>query len=402
MTKLVGRGGSPRKRKTEVPGQALGFGLQYTRLLQLLLQAPPGSACSMEYLDDVSQENAQGVTLGQSKSALTANPVADRAQSLWKTLSNWITMAAAGDCDPDRTTFEMYVSRQVSATLVDAFSGATTLDAANAAIEVARATLWGNEPGYDLREDVAANIAPYVDNVFNADQKLVTRVIKNFKLTCGSGSPQADVEAILKTHPITHSKIRDIADHLSGVVKRRVDEMLEAGKPAIISSDEFRTWYTAYVQKVDRETVLTTYARRPSTTEAEGHLPRVFVQQLDLIGLEFEDKLEAVSDYLMAAVDRTAWAISGDVDATSFEELDVTLKRSWRNKRLACRVAHIEKRPDQQGLALYADCMDDSVPVQQKEAPGHFIPGCLHRLADDLVIGWHPDFELQLRPKKAA
>lgn len=402
MTKLVGRGGSSRKRKTEVPGQALGFGLQYTRLLQLLLQAPPGSACSMEYLDDVAQEDAQGVTLGQSKSALTANPVADRAKSLWKTLSNWITMAAAGDCDPDRTTFEMYVSRQVSATLVDAFSGAATLEAANAAIEVARATLWGSEPDNDLREDVAANIASYVDNVFNADRQLVARIIKNFKLTCGTGSPQADVEAILKTHPITHSKIRDIADHLSGVVKRRVDEMLEAGKPAIISSDEFRTWYTAYVQKVDRETVLTTYAKRPSTKEAEGHLPRVFVQQLDLIGLEFEDKLEAISDYLMAAADRTTWAIIGDVDASSFEELDVTLKRSWRNKRLACRVAHSEKRPDQQGLALYADCMDDNVPVQQKEAPGHFIPGCLHRLADDLAIGWHPDFELQLRPKKAA
>lgn len=164
MTKSVGSGGSTRKRKTEVPGQALGFGLQYTRLLQLLLQAPPGSACSMEYLDDVAQEDAQGVTLGQSKSALTTNPVADRAKSLWKTLSNWIAMAAAGDCDPDRTTFEMYVSRQVSAPLVDAFSGAATLEDANAAIEVARATLWGSEPDNDLREDVAANIAPYVDN----------------------------------------------------------------------------------------------------------------------------------------------------------------------------------------------------------------------------------------------
>ncbi|WP_212646780.1 MULTISPECIES: ABC-three component system protein [Delftia] len=356
----------------------------------------------MEYLDDVAQEDAQGVKLGQSKSALTANPVADRAKSLWKTLSNWITMAAAGDCDPDRTTFEMYVSRQVSAPLVEAFSGASTLEAANAGIEMAKSTLWGSEPDYDLRESVAPNIAPYVNNVFNADQQLVARIIKNFKLTCGSGSPQADVEAILKKHPITHSKIRDIADHLSGVVKRRVDEMLEAGKPAIISSDEFHTWYTAYAQKVDRETVLTTYAKRPSTTEAEGHLPRLFVQQLDLIGLDFEDKLEAVSDYLMAAADRTAWAIGGDVDVTSFDELDVTLKRSWRNKRLACRVAHSDKRPDQQGLALYADCMDNKVPVQQKEAPGHFIPGCLHRLADDLAIGWHPDFELQLRPKKAA
>ena len=36
------------RKKTEVPGQALGYALQYTRLTQMLLQAPEGSFCSME------------------------------------------------------------------------------------------------------------------------------------------------------------------------------------------------------------------------------------------------------------------------------------------------------------------------------------------------------------------
>lgn len=402
MTKSTGKGTSPRKRRTEVPGQALGIGLQYTRLLQLLLQAPPGSACSMEYLDDVALEEAQQVKLGQSKSALTANPVADRAKSLWKTLSNWVTLAAEGGCNPDRTVFEMYVSRPVSGQLVDAFSASRTLDAAQIAIQSARDMMWGEGPKHSKRSEVAAEIKPYVNTVLNADPDLLTRVIKSFTLTCGSGSPQADVEAILKTHPITQSKIRDIADHLSGVVKRRVDEFLEAGKPAIITSDEFRTWYTAYVRKVDRDMVLRSHAKRPSNKEAEDHLPRVFVQQLDLIGLPFEDKLEAVGDYLMAAADRTAWAASGDVDVTSFVELDISLKRTWKNKRLACKVAHGSKAFSEQGLALYADCMNVNVEVQHKEAPDHFIPGCLHRLADDLSIGWHPDFASQLKQKKAA
>jgi hypothetical protein len=402
MAKTTDRGTARPRRKTEVPGQALGIGLQYTRLVQLLLQALPGSACSLEYLDDVAQEDAQGVKLGQSKSALTANPVADRAKSLWKTLSNWVTLAEDGGCDPDRTVFEMYVSRPVSGTLVEAFSAATTLDAAHDAILMARTTLWGEVPEYPRRSNVAAQIAPYVSKVFGADQALVARIIKNFTLTCGSGSPQADVEAILKTHPISQSRIRDIADHMSGVVKNRVDEFLELGKPAVITSDEFHTWYTAYVQRVDRDTVLRSHAKRPSEKEAEGHLPRVFVQQLDLIGLPFEDKLEAVGDYLMAAADRTAWAASGDVDPTSFDELDVNLKRGWKNKRIACKVAHGDKALDAQGLALYADCMDVTVAVQQKETPDHFIPGCLHRLADDLSIGWHPEFAAQLKPKKAA
>lgn len=399
---MTDKGTARPRRKTEAPGQALGIGLQYTRLVQLLLQAVPGSACSLEYLDDVAQEDAQGVKLGQSKSALTANPVADRAKSLWKTLSNWVTLAEDGGCDPDRTVFEMYISRPVSGTLVEAFSAATTLDAAHAAILIARTALWGKVPEYPQRSKVAAQIAPYVSKVFDADQALVARIIKNFTLTCGSGSPQADVEAILKTHPISQSRIRDIADHMSGIVKNRVDELLEVGKPAIITSDEFHTWYTAYVQRVDRDTVLRSHAKRPSEEEAEGHLPRVFVQQLDLIGSPFEDKLEAVCDYLMAAADRTAWAASGDVDPTSFDELDANLKRSWKNKRIACKVAHGDKALDAQGLALYADCMDVTVAVQQKETPDHFIPGCLHRLADEMSIGWHPEFAARLKLKNAA
>lgn len=402
MTTPPGKKATRAKRKTEVPGQALGYGLQYTRLLHLLLVAPEGSYCSMEVLDDVAQEDAQRVTLIQSKSALTANPVSDRAKSLWKTLSNWIMLAEAGGCDPDRTLFEIYVSRPVTGALVEAFSAASTLETARVAILQAREELWGAAPAFAKRAEVAAEIAPYVEKVFGADQDLVARVIKSFRLTCGSGSPQADIETILKSHPIAPSKIRDIADHMCGVVKRRVDELLEVGMPAVLGRDEFQTWYGAYVRKIDRETVLRSRAKAPSAEESTGHMPRVFVQQLDLIGLTFEDKLEAVSDYLMAVADRTDWSASGDVDPTSFDDLNATLQKNWKNKRLACKVAHGSKPQDEQGLALYADCMQLDVSVQAMEPPKHFIPGCLHQLADDLSIGWHPDYSNRLKAKKAA
>lgn len=402
MTKPNGNGAARRRRKTEVPGQALGYGLQYTRLLHLLLEAPPGSFCSMEYLDDVAQEDAQGMTLVQSKSALTANPVSDRAKSLWKTLSNWVTLAASGGCDPERTLFEIYVSRPVTGALVEAFTAAKTVEAAQAAILQARSELWGEPPDFEKRAKVSAEIASYVENVFEGNQDQVAAIIKNFQLTCGSGSPQADIEAILKTHPISHSKVRDIAIHMCGVVKNRVDELLEAGMPAIISRDDFHTQYAAYVRKIDRETVLHSRAKQPGRDEMQGHMPRLFVQQLDLIGMPYEDKLAAVSDYLMAVADRTDWTASGEVDATSFEDLNAVLERQWKNKRLACRVAHSSKPKEDQGQVLYAECMQVTVPLQAMQPSPHFIPGCFHELADDLSVGWHPDYSAHLKAKKAA
>lgn len=403
MARSKGEGTPRAKRKTEVPGQALGYGLQYTRLTQLLLQAPEGSFCSMEVLDDVAQQHPKkGVRLIQSKSALTANPVSDRAKSLWKTLSNWVEASATWDFELEKTMLEIYVSRPVGGAIVQSFADAKTLEAARAAIAQAQLELWGEAPHFPLKGELAEEIASYVERVFNADPARSAQIICNFHLTCGSGSPHADVEAIIRTHPVSASKVTDIADHMCGVVKRRVDEQLEAGRPAVIGRDEFAGWYAAYVRKVDRDMVLLSRAKMPSEEESRGLLPKVFVQQLEIIGLSFEDKLEAVSDYLMAAADRTEWAVRGEVDETSFDDLDSVLKRNWKNKRRAGSIQHAGKADDLQGQALYSECMQLDVPLQAMEPPDHFIPGCLHRLADDMSIGWHPTYEQQLKVKKAA
>ena len=395
---------SPRaKRKTEVPGQALGYGLQYTRLTQLLLQAPEGSFCSMEVLDDVAQQHPKkGVRLIQSKSALTANPVSDRAKSLWKTLSNWVEASATWDFELQKTILELYVSRPIGGKIVQSFAEAKTLEAARAAIAQAQLELWGEAPDFPLKDKLAEDIAPYVERVFSADPARLAQIICNFYLTCGSGSPHADVEAIIRSHPVLPSKVADIADHMCGVVKRRVDEQLEAGQPAVIGRDEFAVWYAAYTRKIDRDAVLLSRAKAPSEEESRGLLPKVFVQQMEIIGLSYEDKLEAVSDYLMAAADRTEWAVRGEVDETSFDDLDSVLKRNWKNKRRLSGIQHADKAGHLQGQALYFECMQVQVPLQAMVPPDHFIPGCLHRLADDMLIGWHPTYEEQLKVKKVA
>lgn len=357
----------------------------------------------MEYLDDVAQEQTDdSVRLIQSKSALTANPVADRAKPLWKTLSNWAALATDCDCDLEKTIFEIYVSRPVRGQFVEAFASAHTIEEARTAIAQARDALWGTLPDFALKGAVASDIAPYLERVFTADPACMERIICNFQVTHGSGSPQADIEAVIGKHPVSAIRVADIADHMCGVVKRRVDELLEAGRPAVIARDAFYGWYAAYLRKVDRDTVLPSRAKAPSEAESRGQLPKIFVQQLDLIGLTFEDKLEAASDYLMAAADRTAWAVSGEVDVSSFDDLDAALKRSWKNRRRTCGIEHGSKPGEVQGQALYSICMDFKIPVQAMQPPDHFIPGCFHRLADDISIGWHPDFEQRLKVKKAA
>lgn len=377
MASSRAKGLSRTKRKTEVPGQALGYSLQFTRLTHLLLQAPEGSFCSLELLDDVAQEDTAGaVKLVQSKSALTANPAADRAKSLWKTLANWVELATTPGFEVDKTIFELYVSRPVEGMIVESFAQADTPQSAQVAIAQARTLLWGSSPTFDKKKEVAAEISSYVEKVFTADQSLLARLICNFQLTLGSGSPQADLEALVRSHPVSPSKVVDITNHLCGVVKRQVDLLLEAGKPAVIARNDFHSWYTGYVQKIDRQTVLLSRASAPSEEVSRGYFPGNFIRQLDIIGLSFEEMLGAASDYFMASFDRTDWAARGEVDETSFDDLDDALKRAWKNKQRLCGLNHGSKSEQDQGQALYFDCMQFTAPVQAMSPPGHFIPGC--------------------------
>lgn len=85
----------------------------------MLLVAAEGTHCSMEVLDDVVEHGpTESHRLVQSKSALTDNPVADRATSLWKSLFNWLQLIRGGFVNAEDTIFELYVSRPVSGKLV--------------------------------------------------------------------------------------------------------------------------------------------------------------------------------------------------------------------------------------------------------------------------------------------
>jgi hypothetical protein len=379
------------------PWQALGYGLQYTRLTAMLLEAKDGSMCTLEVLDDIAEQTADGRTnLIQSKSAITANPVSDRAIPFWKTLYNWLELVKQGLVDTTRTVFELYISREVDGELVSTFNKSSSVEEARMALHKAREALWGKPPDFEKRGLLPEGLSRYVNTFIEADEELIIPIIVNFRLNCGSGSPQSDIVSAIHRHPVSETRVLDIADKLCGWVKRQAEQQLEKGLRAVISRDEFHHEYVSYVRMLDRDLILTSFARRPSDEEKEKHMPDVFVQQLDLIEFDFDAKLKAISDFLRACWDRAYWSETGDVHEESFKELDENLCRAWENLNRAIGVETTSKAPIERGILLYARCMNHIAKVQGREPPAHYIPGCYHRLADDMVIGWHPNYRVLL------
>lgn len=382
------------KAPATAAGQLLGYGLQYTRLVAMLLAAPERSVCSLEVLDDAETTNPDGtVSLVQTKSALTSNPVADRAISLWKTLYNWIALVKGGYIEVERTRFELYVSRPVAGNIVESFSKVTTNEDALTALADARDELWGVAPEFLLRDQLAENVARYANAVLQEDSNLTASIIMRLELVCGSGSPQRDIEATIGRLLISPSRIFDLADKLCGWVKRNVDIQLEKQLPAYIDRDKFYHEALAFVRLIDRALILSSRVPHPSAEEQSRRRQDTFVRQIGIIDLDENHQLNAICDFMLASADRVIWADAGEVHADSFDQIDQALRRVWVNTKGSVQAAHAAKDEIVKGQLIYFDCMRHRADVQGMVPPDHFLPGCYHQLANTQAIGWHPNFQ---------
>jgi len=390
------------RKSPHVPGQAQGYFLQETRLLARALEAEQGSFVSLEVLDDVTVHATKGsLKVEQIKSTTSgANPIADRSVELWKTLANWVEAVLAKEIDPDKTQFAIYVSAPVNANFASAFTAAKSTADAKAALAAARLELWGAAPGYSKKSAVAKSIAQFVSTFFD-NEAIAVKIVTSFSVEKGSGAPTVDLRSLIArmTPP---ELIEDTLVHSLGVVKKRVESLLEQTKPAIISVDELRTEILSFIRVRDREKILTSFA--PSPTPLQIKLDReirTYVQQLEIVNSDEDDILRAINDYLMAAVDRVEWGKRGHVHATSFYEFEKSLTRAWSNLKGTCEIEHANKDEAARGKLLLLKCGMHSTCLQGADVPDHFVPGSFHRLSDTEAIGWHPKYKDELKKLRA-
>jgi hypothetical protein len=379
-----------------VPGQLLGFSLQVTRLTHLLIQAEAGSRGSLEVLDDVAIEDAHGVTTAvQSKSALTGNPLSDNSAVFWKTLANWADALATGSLPRGKLELVIYVSKPATGSLAKLLAGASTIDAAKAAIAEVRKHFDGNP----LPADSGA--LTHLQRFLGHTPEGIEHVVRAFRIECGSGSPQNDLEHALDNFFFKQGLARQLAALAQGWVKQRVDEMIEKGTPAIIERDEFHREMQAFHTKFVERSILHSFAKGPTPQDVEEHRARIYVRQLEIIYADFEDQMAAISNYFRATSDRTNWGASGVVQKDSFDQLNENLVSTWKNHSKMTGIRDGQRPPTEQGQLLLAECMNHTAPVENLQAPSHFIPGCFHELADKQAIGWHPDYLSELAGKKS-
>jgi ABC-3C protein len=381
-------------------GQYLGYSLQVTQMLSLLLQADGQSSVSLEVFEDVGATSAQGKKLArQVKSTLGHNPISNRALDFWKTLSNWVDAIDAGILDPNTSIFEIYVSTKKDGRIAEAFSQSKTDQDAQIALEDAITILKASAPKKaDFPKEKA--VEKYIEAFLNFEKAKQIALIKNFSLQFGTGASFADIEKSVSKGFVPEEILTDVITYSLGWVKKMADACIEEKLPAIIKVDVFRKEITAFIRKHDRRSVLASFASSPNEEEIKQGLLKKYVRQLDLIESEDADKIQAVTDYLLASNDRIAWSLKGLIQSQSLLEFEKELVRTWGNLKNKVRLAGKDLPEVEKGQLLYSECGLHKSNLEGLETPGHFTPGSFHALADKEEIGWHLNYKKLLVPNK--
>lgn len=376
--------------KHSAPGPYLGFGLQSVRACFHLLTAPAGAKVSIEHADDVAVHYADGsLELEQTKSALKQNPIADWAEDLWKTLANWLDEVESGRVSIRETRFRVYVSPAHTGSFATGLSNASTLaDASALCAHIETALKDRTKPPACIE-----NVRRFLGTAASIRDRLICGI----EVVSSDADPVDPIRDLIKA-AVSPAIVDTICEFGVGSAKEQVDRLIRGGKPAVIDADEFKRKFRQFVRTNNLPDFLLSLAPKPDATQVHTLLRArpTFVRQLEIVGASDEFGVRAVSDFLRSAADRTKWAEAGTVYDETFQEWDDDLIRRHKFIRTEAAETLAGLGAESIGRTVYSRCAQLQMPLEGRVVPSHFVHGSYNTLADQMRLGWHPDFEALL------
>jgi len=375
--------------KSNAPGQLLGYTLQFPRALYHLLRSGAGDTVSIEVLGDVAIIESSGeVTLEEDKSSIVGNPLTDRSTDLWKTFANWIEIINDRNLDVRKTKFILYCNQSGRHGIVDEFSSAQNQLDAQKAIDYAKIEL--SDIG------VEHDIWKYYHNVINQHETLLLDVVERFELQVGNNAGYDEVRYEIQRKHVPDNQIEFLMDKLSGWLQKEISEKIAARRQAVVSWEEFNHQFLVLIERIrKRELIDFTREYPPSNEEVKKHVKThpCYLKQLDIIGSSDDELIEAVIDFLKANVNRQNWIECEIIDEDIASDFESKLSTFWKNQRKRIKLTESKLSEEEQGQLLYTDCKSRQETMRGMSPPESTIAGTYHTLANEPVLGWHPNWE---------
>lgn len=384
----------------EASAAAIGYLFQLRRaLLFCLEQLEVGLdwSVAIEAGDDIEVCRADGVDWWQLKHRARGTRITDATSDLWKTLRIW-SIAFADESDVTErpnlfllTTAEAPKGSAAYHLRPPGSDGARDEVKALLLLEKARteSASKSNKAAYEawdkLTSEQRTNMLSRIqvlDASLDIDQATAL-LIRRASLVVGHNNAEAFVQ------------------RLDGWFLQRVIEQLRSPAAGPVSGLEFdcifadrRNQFRPDNLPIDEDIV---------ALESEGtdHADKTFVRQLTLVGVGESRVRRAVRDYLRAFVQRSRWSEENLLRPGEIGKYEQRLIEEWET-RFEIAVDELGEEAAEEDQCREARKLYCWVELNARLAirPGCDEPfvtkGSYHLLADELRVGWHPDFVARL------
>jgi hypothetical protein len=375
--------------KSNAAGQLLGYSLQFPRAFFHLLKSGPGDIVSIEILGDVARKIANDEVISEEdKSSLFGKAITDKSTDLWKTFFNWIDAVKNGELDVSRTKFLLYTNKTGKQSIVDQFSDATNQVDAERALEKAKAIL------RDITTD--HDIWLYYDFVVNQNKSVLQKIIPRFEVQYGSSTGSIEIDEEIKKKHVPANHIDFLRDKISAWVTRITLERIAKKEPTWITWEDFDKEFLVVFERVRRRELIDFTLVSPPKNEdiqTQLNIRPCYLRQLEFIECSDDEIIEAVSHYLRADVNLHKWIENEIIDEDIAETFSNELKGFWSTQKKRIEITEKRLSNVEKGQLLLGDCKSRQGEIRGEPPPYPTIPGTYHSLAEEAILGWHPDWE---------
>lgn len=388
-----------KKSQFNASASMLGYLYQVRYALYLALKKlpevedPDQHNVSIEKLDDIAFDNEGSATeLLQTKFHGSPGNLTNRSADIWKTIRVWVDSIHTGKVELGKVILTMVTTQALPTDTIAGYLGIgqsrNTVEALKLMLEISAEDNDTNSKSYaaflslsDPQKDALVNSIYIVGNsddlnqirskiVGYARQSVPSKSVEAFTNTLEGNWFNWSIQALSQspTNVINLGRLLSLIDQLR-------PEYTDTNLPAEFT-DDF-----------------------PDAIDLDSDL-RVFIQQLRLFDAPKTMLEQAIIYYYRAFEQRTKWSADGLLQPGELSRFDQKLHEEWKN-----HLAHLEIVEDiktQEGKRrfaanLYRCCLDKGiVPIRRDFIESYVARGSFHILADQLKIGWHPEYLDQL------
>ncbi len=359
----------------------------------------PGYALSIEKFDDVAFEDAgHPVELMQTKHHGKRGDVSDGSVDLWKTLNIWIKRIIEDPAGAPRTRL-VFLTTSAAA----AGSALSMLRQAGDGRDEPRAVELLLSAANDSRNQATAAARDAFLGLTDAARQVLVGNTWVFDKAPNIIDVRDEIETVLH-YSAAPNQVGNLTDHLEGWwFNRVVIAMRDPNSAAIpLASIQNKVSELRESFRLGNLPLDETIEAMPAVRD----LPRdnrTFIRQMNFVHVSEDEVRATVHDYYRAYEQRSRWARENLLLDSETDRYDRGLRDAWQRRFLACTADVTggcdDATREAQGRRVFRWAREYQKPLRNRDEIW-LSSGSFQMLADEVRIGWHPDYETLLDSPK--